>query len=48
MEEHIRRLQTGINDTVDRLNQADNLLQRLEAELKRIRTDNSQIDAENA
>jgi hypothetical protein len=48
LEEHIRRLQTGINDTVDRLNQADNLLQRLEAELKCIRTDNSQIDAENA
>jgi chromosome segregation ATPase len=48
LEEHIRRLKTGINDTVDRLNQADNLLERLVAELNRIRKDNSQIDAENA
>jgi chromosome segregation ATPase len=48
LEEHIRRLQTGINDTVDRMTQADNLLERLSAELKRIRTDNAQIDAENS
>lgn len=41
LEEHIRRLQTGINDTVDRMTQADNLLERLSAELKRIRTDNA-------
>jgi archaellum component FlaC len=32
LEEHIRRLQTGIHDTMDRLNQADNLLERLIAE----------------
>jgi chromosome segregation ATPase len=47
LEEHIRRLQTGINDTVDRMTQAD-FLERLSAELKRIRTDNAQIDAENS
>ena len=41
LEEHIRRLQTGIHDTVDRLTQADHLLERLQAELKRIRTDNA-------
>jgi chromosome segregation ATPase len=48
LEENIRRLQTGINDSVDRLNQADSLIERITAELRRLRTDNAQIDAENA
>ena len=40
LEEHIRRLQTGINDTVDRLNHSDTIISRLTEDSHLIRTDN--------
>ena len=41
LEEHIRRLQTGINDSVNRLHESDSLIDRISAELRRLRTDNA-------
>lgn len=47
LEETIRRLQTGINDTVNRLNDADSIIERVNIELRRLRQDNSVIEGEN-
>jgi peptidoglycan hydrolase CwlO-like protein len=34
LEEHIRRLQTGINDTVSRLNDADAIIDRIKGDIR--------------
>ena len=48
LEEHIRRLQTGIHDCANKVHESDSLVERISAELHRLRTDNALIDAENA
>lgn len=47
LEEAIRRLQTGIDDTVERLGDADSIIDRVAAELRRLRSESERTEAEN-